>query len=349
MPDVELVGVADPMPAAREKVAADCGTTAYADYRPLIERVQGAVIATPTHTHHAVALDFLRRGVPLLIEKPVAASLSEAEDVVRASRVHGALVQVGHIERFNPAFTAAAAHVRDARYIEAVRASTFTGRSTDIGVVYDLMIHDIDLVLSLAGSPLVEVSALGMALLGPHEDVAHARLQFENGCVANLSASRTSFAPAPRRQMQIWGESSFAAIDFGNRTAHVVHPCEAVLQRRFNYASLSPDEKATFQDRLFTEILPVEPVEVETRNALADELAEFVAAIRDQQPVRVPASAGRDAVAVAEAILASIRTHAWHGRHDGPVGPLATPEPAILRGPHWHPAPQPGPVRREAG
>ncbi len=262
MSHVELTGVVDPVPAARDKVAADHGTRAFADHGELVGRIDGAVIATPTRAHHAVALDFLRHGVPVFIEKPMAADLVEADDLVRASRVHGAVVQVGHIERFNPAFTAAAAHIDRARYIESVRASTFTGRSTDIGVVYDLMIHDIDLSLALAGSNVTRVSALGVALLGRHEDVAQARLEFENGCVAHLSASRASFAAAPRRQMQVWSEAGFAAIDFGDRSAHVVRPSESVREHRFDYESLDAGERAGFKDRLFSELLPVEVLDV---------------------------------------------------------------------------------------
>ncbi|MGD9723457.1 MAG: Gfo/Idh/MocA family protein [Pirellulales bacterium] len=358
IPAVELVGVVDPVPAARERVAADCHTTPYADHHELLARVDAATIVTPTRYHHGVALDFLRAGKPLLIEKPLAADLAEADELVLTAQRHGALLQVGHIERFNPAFAAAAAHVVRPRYIEAVRASTYTGRSTDIGVVYDLMIHDIDLVLSLVDSPLVEAQAIGLALLGRHEDVAQARLQFANGAVANLSASRVSYTTAPRRQMNIWHEHGYAGIDFGTRCAHHVTPCEAVQERTFDYNGLSAEEKATFKDRLHTEILRVEPLDVETRNALADELADFAASVREQREPRVTGAQGRQAVAVAEAILQSIRTHQWEGSAAGPVGPLATPGPAILRGPHWHAAapsphpsqPQPSqPQRREAG
>lgn len=341
MPDVELVGIADPVAGARDKVAADCGTSAFADHRELLGRADAAVIATPTRFHHGVAIDFLKIGTPLLIEKPLAADLAQADDLVHVARQHGALLQVGHIERFNPAFLAAASRVHRPRYIEAVRASTYTGRSTDIGVVYDLMIHDIDLLLALVDSPLSSVRALGMAVLGRHEDVAQARLEFTNGCVANLSASRVSFTTAPRRQMQVWSEQGFVAIDFGSRSANSVRPCEAVRRREFDYNALSVDEKAAFKDRLFTELLPIEPLEVETRNALADELRDFVdSVVANRQPC-VTGGQGRDAVAVAEAILHSIQTHAWDNRHSGPVGPLAQPEPNILRGPHWHPAPQP--------
>jgi predicted dehydrogenase len=202
--------------------------------------------------------------------------------------------------------------------------------------------------LALADSPLISVAAMGLAVLGTHEDVAQARLEFASGCIANLSASRVSFAPSPRRQMQIWTAHGFAAIDFGNRTSHVVHPSAAVAERRFDYNTLTPEEKAGFQERVFTEILCVEPLVVETRNALSDELREFIGSIRGTATPRVTIEAGREAVWVAEEILNSIRDHAWHGQHQGPIGPLALPQRSILRGPHWQPSPHPRPIR-EAG
>jgi predicted dehydrogenase len=349
MPDVELVAVADPLRTAREKVAADHGTTAVADHRELLGRVEGAVIATPTRYHHAVALDFLTHGTPLLVEKPLALNLAEANELVEVAESGGVLLQVGHIERFNPAFTAVAAEVGEPRYLEAVRASGFTGRSTDIGVVYDLMIHDIDLLLTLVGSKVKTVSALGLAILGRHEDVAQARLEFEDGCVANLSASRVSQSQAPKRQMQIWSAQGFAAIDFGNRSASVVRPSNEVVERKFDFESLSAEEKTGFQGRLFGEVLCNRALVVETRNALADELRDFVDSIRNARAPRVTGQDGRDAVAVAETILQSIRSHCWQGRATGPIGPLAAPELPILRGPHWPSTAAPRPARREAG
>lgn len=340
MNDAELVGVVDPLPAARDKVAADCRTRAFADHRPLLAQVDAAVIATPTQYHHAVALDFLRRGIPLLVEKPLASSVVESDELVQAASRHGALLQVGHIERFNPAFVAARAHVSKPRYVEAVRASGFTGRSADIGVVHDLMIHDIDLLLSLVDAPLRSVSAVGLALLGQPEDVAQARLEFANGCVANLSASRVSFQPT-RRQMQIWGAESFAAIDFGVPSASVVHPCRTVLDRQFDFQSLSADEKAGFRDRVFQEVLPVESLTVTPRNALADELRDFVDGIRSGGSPRVTGEHGRQAVAVAAQVLDAIAAHAAQVSRSRPIAPSP-----ILRGPHWT---EPRPVRREAG
>ncbi len=347
MPDVDLIAVADIDATAREQVAADCGTRAVTDYHELIDQVDGAVIATPTVSHHAVGLDFLRAAVPVLIEKPLASTLAEADDLVRTARHHGVILQVGHIERFNPALAAAAPHLGEPKFIEAVRAGGFTFRSTDIGVVLDLMIHDLDIVLSLTRSPVTRVDALGLAIVGQHEDVAHARLEFASGGVANLSASRVS--SGTRRSMQIWSQRGFAAIDFAAHTASVVRPSESLLRRELNVARLSADERTRMKDQLLLEHLPTEQLPVEPRNALADELADFIQAIRTAGVPRVSGEQGRDVVAVAQQILSQIGAHRWEGEAEGPIGPLAIPAPSILRGPHWDRTPQPTPRRREAG
>jgi predicted dehydrogenase len=342
MSDVELVGIVDPLPDAREKVAADWGATPFAGHGELIGHVDAAVIATPTRLHHAVALDFLRAGTPLLIEKPLAATVAEADELVEAARQHGAILQVGHIERFNPAFVTAAARVGRPQYIDAVRASGFTGRSTDIGVVHDLMIHDIDLVLSLVDAPLVRVDAVGLAVLGKNEDATQARLEFGDGCVANLSASRVSYSATPNRRMHLWSTRGFAAIDFGDRSVNVVTPSEIIRNGEFDYEALSAEEKATFKDRVFSDILRLESVEVESRNALADELRDFVDAARNRTEPRVTGRQGRNALVVAEAVLESIRAHRWQAGETVPPAP-------ILRGPHWKTPLPSRPLHREAG
>ena len=152
--------------------------------------------------------------------------------------------------------------------------------------------------------------------------------------------------------MHIWGEQGYVAIDFGIRAANVVSPCDAVLDRTYDYETLSAEEKAAFQDKLFTDILHVEQLEIEECNALLDELHDFVGSVREQRQPRVTGVQGGKAVAAAEAVLESIRQHKWHGSTTGPVGPLATPPPSILRGPHWQPAREstrPQSTRREAG
>jgi predicted dehydrogenase len=339
MPDVELVGIADPLERARRQVAVDCNTRPFASHCELLPLVEAAIIATTTRHHHAVAMDFLRCGTPLLIEKPLAATLAEADELVAVARQHEALLQVGHVERFNPAFVAAAAHLSSPRLVEAVRAGGFSGRSTDIGVVLDLMIHDIDLVLSLVATQPHGVWASGRALLGRHEDLAEARLEFDGGCVANLSASRVNLNGPARRQMQIWSEGAFATIDFAERSVQLVRPCEAVVRGELDFESLREEEKANLSQRLPRDILPVEVLKIESANALADELRDFVDSIRAAKMPRVSGQQGRDALAVAERVLEAI--HRRHQQIEVARGTGAGASFAKRRAPHWLEQPRP--------
>ena len=346
MPDVELVAVVDPDAAARTQVAADCRTEALADHRQILHRAQAAVVATPTRFHHQVAMDLLRGGVHLLVEKPLTSTLGEGQELVDAAAKYGLTLQVGHIERFNPALTAVREHLQQPKFVEAVRAGGFTFRSTDIGVVLDLMIHDLDVVLDLVDSPLRSVDAFGLALLGRNEDVARAHLEFENGTVADLSACRVS--PHQRRQMQLWTERGYGSIDFAERKATLVRPSEALVKRELDPARLSSEARQELKERIFQDHLRVEELAVPDRNALLDELEDFKRAIRTSTAPRVDGRQACRALAVAEQILAKIGTHRWSADADGPSGPLATPLPSTLRGPHWRYASDEVP-RREAG
>lgn len=348
LPGIELVGVADPIEANRFEAAALHQTRAYADYRELIGKIDAAVIATPTRFHCQVARELLAAGVHLLVEKPLATNTTEAAEMVAAARRSGVVLQVGHVERFNPAFLAAAPHVREPKYIEAVRRGGFSFRSTDIGVVLDLMVHDIDLVLSLVQSPLRRVDALGVALFGRHEDLVNARLTFANGCVATLSASRASHTSA--RTMHIWTRRGFTALDFAARTASMVRPSETILRHELDVEHLPPDEKGQLKDCLLSDHLPLETLTVPSADPLTAELTEFVAAVRTGRAPRVAGQQGLDAVAVSERILEQVEMHAWDGTPTGPMGPRPAAVPQILRGPHWNWKTAPAPVpRREAG
>jgi predicted dehydrogenase len=343
---VELVAVADPVQSQRERVAAACNAPAVADYRDLLDAVDAAVIAAPTQWHHAIAMEFLGWGVHLLVEKPLAATLAQADELVETARRHSAILQVGHVERFNPAMAAAAPHVANPKYIEAVRSSPFTFRSTDVGVVLDLMIHDLDLVLSLVRSPVRRVEALGLSVLGGHEDVANARLVFESGCVAALSASRVSYEAV--RRMHVWAPRAFASIDFATRKTRLVRPSEALLRRQFNVSSLRPEEVEYLKSHLSEVHLRQEETEAPAVDALTLELEDFVESIRAPRAPQVTGQHGRDAVAVAEQILDKIRAHAWDDDAAGLVGPLAIPRPSILPAPHRHQAAEQAPQPRKA-
>jgi predicted dehydrogenase len=339
---VELVAVVDPLSEPRHRVAAECGAQPLADYRELAGRIDAAVIAAPTRLHHALALDLLDRGVHLLVEKPLCTTSAEAGALVRAARRRNAVLQVGHVERFNPALVAALPCILrpPPKLIEAVRAGGFTFRSTDVGVVLDLMIHDIELVLSMVRSPLVRVEALGLSVLGGHEDVANARLEFASGCVALLSASRVSYEAV--RRMHVWTPRAFAAIDLASRKTTLVRPSETLLGRRIDFNCLTPGQ-LPHKEQLLQEHLPREEIQSEAVDAIALELDDFIQSIRTPRAPRVTGEQGRDAVAVAEQVLAKIHAHRWDGQRDGPTGPMAIPAPSVI--PAWQ-LPQ---RRREAG
>ncbi|HTQ39133.1 MAG TPA: Gfo/Idh/MocA family oxidoreductase [Pirellulales bacterium] len=349
-PGFELVGMVDPMPEARRLAKAECHVPVLADYQELIGQIDAAVVATPTQFHHSVSLSLLSHGIHLMVEKPLATTLAEADEILAVAQQHGAMVQVGHIERFNPAWNQANVMplVRQPKYIEASRCSGYTFRSTDIGVVLDLMIHDLDLALHFANSPVRRVQALGISVLGDHEDVAQARLEFANGCVANLSASRISYKP--QRHMQVWSDQGCVTFDFATRTAVTVCPVTELLQREFDLDDIGPASRAHLKDHLFEDLFQLEHYAAAEQNALLEELNDFAASIREHKEPRVTGLQGRNVLAVAEQVLEAIQRHAWDGAAEGRTGPLAMPTAPILRGPHWSLG-NSAPVerRREAG
>lgn len=343
-----LVAVVDPLEKNRQEVAAQHGVAAHAGHRSVLAEFDAAVIATPTRFHWQVAKELLAAGIHLLVEKPLATTTVQATELVDLARRNGVVLQVGHVERFNPAFAAAEPYLRAPKYIEAVRRSGFSFRSTDIGVVLDLMVHDLDLVLSIVNSPVRRVDALGIGLFGRHEDIVNARLTFENGCVATLSASRASHSAA--RTLHVWSGQGFAAVDLAGRTVDFVRPSSAVLHGEIDVERLAPDERATLKDTFLQEHLPRQSVPVETADPLTSELTDFVTSIRTGRAPRVTGEAGLEAVKLAERILLEVQTHAWEGSPTGPVGPRIIAPPQILRGPHWHLKPSEAPIeRRKAG
>lgn len=325
LPDVELVGVADADLEQARAVAQRYNTQAHGDFRPLLDLVDAACIVTPTRLHASIAAEFLRRGIPLLVEKPLAASLTEAEVLVNLAERHDALLQVGHIERFNPAFEELQRRPLQPKWIRAQRLGGFTGRSTDIGVVLDLMIHDIDLILALVRSPLRHVEALGMSVFGGHEDVANARLHFDNGAVADLTASRAN--PVAQRTMQIWAPEGFLDADFAQRKLTLIQPSEAVRRHGLNPAQLDAGARANLRDELFTRHLEVLTLERPAQDQLTCELNEFVECIRTGKQPRVTGHDARAALAVAERILFAMQHHSWYGTAEGPTGPREVPSP----------------------
>jgi predicted dehydrogenase len=323
LPEVELVGVADPNLAQAEAVAERCGTQAFADHRQLLPLVQAAVIAAPTAHHHSVARDFLNRGLALLIEKPLAFTVAQADELLALARLQGTLLQVGHIERFNPAFEEVQGLPLQPRYISAERCSGFSGRSTDIGVVLDLMIHDLDLVLTLVQSSVVSVQALGVAVLGGHEDMAQARLTFANGCLVDLCSSRVH--PTGVRRMNVWGSEGYAGLDLATRHLTLIQPGELLRHGRLDSRRLDTNMLASLKNNLYGGYLQMEERNCNTSDQLTRELQDFVQCLRTDRAPRVDGVAGRDALAVAWQILDAVRSHAWQGQEGSPAGPWQLP------------------------
>ena len=345
--DVDLVAIVDPFEANCRRVATECNAESLTDYSGLLDRIDAAIIASPTTLHFSLAKDFLEAGIHVLVEKPICPTWSEADQLVAIARRNHVVLQVGHVERFNPAFQAAAGQLQNPKYIEAVRANGFTFRSTDVGVVLDLMIHDIDLVLSMVHSPVRKVEALGVSVLGGHEDMANARLEFECGCVASLSASRVSHDPV--RKMQVWSARAYAGIDFATRTAAMVRPSETLLRRQFRVDGLSQEELTYHREHFESEHLPREQLAFEPVDALALEQEDFIGSILAPREPLVSGAAGRDALAVAEQILAKINAHCWDSSLDGPAGPMGLPRRHIIPAPHFElPAVAPK-LREKAG
>jgi predicted dehydrogenase len=301
---VELIGVVDPLAEARQRVEAEFGVAVFENYHALLDRIDAAIIATTTPQHHPVGREMLRRGIHVLVEKPVTSTVAEADELISLARAHDLVLQVGHVERFNPAWSAVSGFTRRPRHIAAVRSSAYTCRSTDVSVVLDLMIHDLDLAMSLVPSPVVEVDAVGFTVFGPHCDAAHAHLRFANDCIATLDASRTSFQP--QRTMQVVSDRAHVAIDFTTSVAKVAQPSDEVRQGRLDVRQMSAAEQDHLRKNLFQNYLPLQEIQIEKRNAILDEQQEFVNCILTGTSPRVTGEQARDCLAVAERIQQSI-------------------------------------------
>jgi predicted dehydrogenase len=319
LPDVDLVGVADVSLEQARAAASRHNTQAFSDYWPLLNLVDAASIVVPTSYHLAVAREFLTRGIPLLIEKPLARTMTEARELVDLADKHGAILQVGHIERFNPAYEELRRRPFQPKYIRAQRMGPFTGRSTDVGVVMDLMIHDLDLLLALVQAPVQSVAAVGMSCFGGHEDVANARLHFANGCIADVTASRSS--PTASRQMQLWGPEGYAEVDFATRKVTLMQPSAHVREHGLDPARLDPASRLRIREELFTRHLEMMTIDGQAQDQLTCELQEFVTSVQTGRTPRVSGHDGLAAIEVAEQILQSMRNHAWVGAAPGMLFP----------------------------
>ena len=305
---VELVGVVDSSPDRGREIAKDLGVPAFTSHREILDRVDAVTVAVPTIHHLAVARDFLERGIATLVEKPLAKSIEEGEELVALARKRKAPLQVGHVERFNPAVRAVEGKLGKPRFIEAHRLSPFKFRSTDIDVVMDLMIHDLDLVLHFAQSPLKRVDAVGVSLLFGPEDLSNARLEFENGCVANLTASRIS--DKSMRKIRVFSENVYASIDTMEKSVRLYRTTRELAKA---LASLPADKEPSLADLagIPREFYSIEEMDLPDEEPLAAELKAFVDAARNRTEPPVPGEDGVRAMKAAEQVVAEMRTHRW--------------------------------------
>jgi len=275
------------------QVAGELAVRAFDSLDALLDAVDAVTIVVPTPAHFAVAERVLSRGIHALIEKPIAATLDEADELLRLAALHGALVQTGHVERFNSAVRAALPYVDAPRFIESNRLAPFNPRGADVAVVLDLMIHDIDLVHTLVGGRAATVTAVGVPVLTPFVDIANARLTFDTGAVANITASRVS--RERMRKLRIFQQSGYLSLDLGNGNGEFFR-----LRADVDVAALATAPLALEQ---FVERIPLEADE---GNALRLEFESFIAAVRGESPVPVTGEEGREALAVALRIVADI-------------------------------------------
>ncbi|KRT53768.1 Gfo/Idh/MocA family protein [endosymbiont of Ridgeia piscesae] len=277
MPDVELVGVVDNDWERAQQVAEEAGCDALRDPGDLLERVDAVSVVVPTSLHLEIARPFLERGVAMLLEKPIASTVEQGAEIVRLAEASGALLQIGHLERFNAGVMALAERISKPRFIEAHRMGEFVARATDVDVVSDLMIHDIDIILSLVDSEISSIAAVGTRVLTSHIDIANARLEFVDGTVANVIASRVS--EQTMRRIRVFAENRYESLDFVGQTIDTAYP----------QPKLGEAWPEIVKQRIQVE--PVKPLDAELR--------AFIDSVRDGTPPLVDGRVGQKALEVA--------------------------------------------------
>ena len=284
--EVELVGVYDVDTARAAEIATKHGVRAFDDLGSFAAGLEAASIAVPTDKHHDVAALFMNQGVHLLVEKPIASTTREAEDLVNLAQAKGVILQVGHVERFNPVMRFLEEHIAAPRFIEAMRLAPFPPpregalpRGTEVSVVLDLMIHDLEIILHLVRAPVKEIHAVGVSVLSPSEDIANARVIFEGGCVANVTASRIS--QKKMREIRVFQSDTYVSLDYMNQAGQLARKTATGVE--------------------------IEPVPIERGDALTEELRSFVSCVRRRHEPVVSGQHGSDALRLAVEICRVIR------------------------------------------
>jgi predicted dehydrogenase len=318
LPDATLVGFHDSNPDRAAKVSAELGVRAFDTLEDLLREIEALSVVVPTPAHHAVAMPALARGIHVLIEKPIAVTLDEADALLAAAANTGAIVQTGHVERFNRAVRAALPHVEHPRFIESDRLAPFNPRGSDVAVVLDLMIHDIDLVRTFVGGGVATVSAVGVPVLTPSVDIANARITFQTGAVANITASRVS--RERMRKLRIFQPNGYLSLDLAAGTGEYYR-----LRRDVDFAALVRDAQGAQAIESFVERVPLDAPDGEP---LRLELANFLEAVRGTADVAVSGDDGREALAVALTIVKDIERTLPALRHTGAPSAAKAPSRA---------------------
>ncbi|MCJ7772726.1 MAG: Gfo/Idh/MocA family oxidoreductase, partial [Desulfobacterales bacterium] len=285
MDNVNLVGVADINEQQAKDMAKELHTDAYIDHKELIRKIEAASIVVPTPAHFSISKECLENDVDILIEKPMAATVDEADELIRISESKGKIIQVGHLERFNPAVIALKDVIQTPRFIESHRLSIYNERGTDVRVGLDLMIHDIDIILSFVQSEIDNIKAAGMPVISDHVDIANARIEIKNGSVANVTASRIS--GRNERKIRLFQKDSYISVDFKNHETVIIKPNGKDVN------SLIPG--MGIEKRCFSK-----------GDALLDELKSFVRSVIDRSEPEVTGQMGRDALKIAFDIMGQI-------------------------------------------
>ena len=299
LPDAEFTAVLDERAEVAGEIAAQHGARAFAELDLFAEAIDAATVATPTVTHFAIAKALLERGKHVLVEKPFTETPEQARELCDLAQQRGLVLQVGHIERFNPVLSALEDRLTRPRFIEATRLSPYPGRSLDVGVVLDVMIHDLEIILHLVRSPVAQIDAVGVSVLSKREDIANVRLRFENGCVANITASRIS--QDKLRKVRVFQQDAYLSLDYQNQSGYLLRLArDDEKESSFLGKILGVATDATIITEFAGKRIVREPVPVEKDEPLKRELADFVACARAGAQPKV---GGREATAALELAL----------------------------------------------
>jgi predicted dehydrogenase len=307
VPETDMRGVFEVRPERAEEVNRELGVTAHGALEALFDEVDAVVVAVPTIHHEAVSVAAVTRGIHVLIEKPMAPDLEAADRILSAAAETGALVQIGHVERFNPALLAAEPFLQQPLFIESHRIAPFVPRSTDVAVVLDLMIHDVDLVCGLVGSPIKEIAAAGVPVLTPNVDIANARLTFQSGAVANLTASRVSVERM--RKLRLFQPSGYISLNLAEGTGEFLR-----LKQDLPFLSGNAELKTALPESGMDGLVERIPLEGQRVEPLRSELESFRDACLGRRTPAVSGVDGREALAVTLSIEERIRSHVADSR-----------------------------------